>query len=161
EQLRADSHRHLRDTIAADNLVAERGDGGDLTGPKGTAGLTPFARDTLLQVIGGLGSLQLKQQSYAAAPVINGYVMRALTNAPLPGRLPAARTVTFYGPPDEHVMAHEAGHILDHRMLAPLVLAAAAQGMDRYKHKSDYFGRDRNEYVAEAFARAILSGRKG
>jgi hypothetical protein len=73
---------------------------------------------------------------------------------------PQDTTVVFYGHPSDHILAHEAGHILDARHLAWQPLTDAAARMPDYKRR-DYFSADPNEYVAEAFANAVESGRKG
>lgn len=49
---------------------------------------------------------------------------------------------------------------MDARGVAPDVLAEVGRKRGLYKHPKDYFGSDDNEYVAEAFARAVECGRR-
>lgn len=110
-----------------------------------------FVTDTLFPAVGGAFPIH---RSRGFSPL--GSTSPALTHA---GKRDTA--VVFYQEPTDRVLAHEAGHILDHRAVAPLILAAADAGRACYNNLRDYFGSSREEYVAEAFARAIMSGRKG
>ena len=115
--------------------------------------LRPFVTDTLFPLVGG--PFRIEQRSPFQAPVVNGYRLDAATFAG-----PRDTVVAFWTRPYDHVLAHEAGHMLDFRRFAALVLAAVDLGRERYAHPSDYFGASREEYVAEAFARAVECGRR-
>lgn len=72
-------------------------------------------------------------------------------------------TVSVYGHPqnEDHVLAHEFGHVVDSRKLAVEPMGRALMKMSDYAHPDDHYGSNYNEYAAEAFARAVESGRHG
>jgi hypothetical protein len=112
--------------------------------------LSPFVTDTLFKVAGGPFAVER-----GGFPPIEHPEYRAATRM-----TPTDTAVVFYENPSEHILAHEAGHILDARRSAWEPLAQAAASMKDYQRR-DYFSADPTEYVAEAFARAVESGRKG
>ncbi|SRR6266446_3803752 len=112
--------------------------------------LPPFVTDTLFRL---LGAFPVRQESASAAPITpRGTRYAALTVPP--------DTVKLYGNQPDRVITHEAGHVLDLRNLAPSVTMHVARRSAEYKHPDDYFGSEPSEYVAEAFARAVESGRR-
>lgn len=113
--------------------------------------LSKFVTDTIFPATGG--SFKINQARGFSPLGDNNW---ALTKAS-----PTDTGVVFYREPTSEVLAHEAGHVLDHRHLAAKAFGDASAGMEKYRHPNDYFGSDRNEYVAQAFAKALLSGRKG
>lgn len=121
--------------------------------------LSPFVLDTLFKIAGG--PVQINR-SRGISPL--GPMNQAVTMAPL--RPAQGDTgIVFYQDPTDHVTAHEIGHLIDHRNLAPEVLARADAKRRPFEGKvpttmEDYFHSNRDEYVAEAFARAVDSGRK-
>lgn len=120
--------------------------------------LSPFVRDTLFALVGGSYPIN---RSFGLSPL--GSDNEAITIAPQ--RPQQGDTgVAFYKDPTDHVQAHEAGHILDNRGTAADVLGRAGAKRRPYYGKGnitdDYFRKSRDEYVAEAFARAVESGRK-
>ena len=136
---------------------------GALQGPvqgKPITNLPPFVTDTLFPISGGKVPIY---RSSGFSPL--GPENTAMTVAP-PRPQQGDTAVVFYKEPRDEVYAHEIGHVLDHRNLVPLVLALAEAKRRPYlgqgpKTMDEYFRSNRDEYVAEAFARAILSGRKG
>jgi len=124
-----------------------------LGGPPGTPikKLPPFVTDTLFPAVGGKVPIN---RSRGFSPLGEGN--EALTSA---GN--GDTSVVFYKDPTDHVYAHEMGHVLDHRGIAPQALAGADYGRERNHTGDPYFRNNRDEYVAEAFARAAESGRKG
>ena len=136
---------------------------GALQGPgpgKPITKLPPFVTDTLFRVAGG--SVPIYRSS-GFSPLGPGN--EAMTVAP-PRPQQGDTSIVFYREPRDEVYAHEIGHVLDHRNLAPLVLALAEAKRRPYlgsgpRTMDEYFRSNRDEYVAEAFARAVLSGRKG
>lgn len=121
--------------------------------------LSPFVTDTLFPAVGGSYPIH---RSRGFSPL--GPENRAATFAP-PRPQQGDTAVVFYKEPTDEVQAHEAGHILDHRGLIPSVYgdveARRRPHLGRVNTQDDYFRASRDEYVAEAFARALLSGRKG
>ncbi len=120
--------------------------------------LKRFVTDTLFPVAGG--PVQMNR-SRGFSPL--GPMNEALTMAPLrPAQGDTA--IVFYKEPTDEVASHEIGHLIDHRNLAPLVLANVEARrrphLGPVRTQDDYFRSNREEYVAEAFARAIESGRR-
>lgn len=120
--------------------------------------LKPFATDTLFKLAGGSVPVV---RSHDFSPL--GPDNEALTLAPL--RPAQGDTgVVFYKDPSDHVLAHEVGHVMDHRgnnaALFGNVDAQRKPHLGRVNTQDDYFRHSRDEYVAEAFARAVESGRR-
>lgn len=116
-------------------------------GPK----LSPFVRDTVFPAVGGQFPINYAKLSpYGPGGIV------AITDKNEQGE-PATKV---YQEPTEHELAHEAGHVLDYRGLANQPFADADYA--REKHGTNkWYGKNREEYGAEAFANAIESGRKG
>ena len=120
--------------------------------------LPPFVTDTLFSIAGG--PVQISR-SHGNSPL--GPNNQALTMAPL--RPAQGDTgIVFYQEPTDHIAAHEVGHLIDHRNLIPQIYAAVEAKRVPYEGRlpvtqEDYFHSNREEYVAEAFARAVESGR--
>ena len=114
-----------------------------------TIKVSSFVTDTLFAAVGGSFVVV---RSHAAPPRIGG---RDVVASTAPSTL-----VTFYTAPDDHAFAHETGHVADRRGIFPARVIAAAM-LGRTRARRDYFHTDDDEYVAEAFARAIESGRRG
>lgn len=114
--------------------------------------LSPFVTDTLFPAVGG--AFPINRASILARPTLeDGTEIEAYTRFQ-----PDTLTVLF-GNPSDHVVAHEAGHMLDARALAPAVAMDVEDRRHEYRNPRDYFGSNSSEYVAEAFARAVDSGR--
>ena len=120
--------------------------------------LSPFVTDTLFRVAGGPVPIT---RSRGFSPL--GPDNEALTMAP-PRPQQGDTAIVFYRDPTDHVAAHEVGHLIDHRALAPQVYGDVdAHRRPHYgaiHTQDDYFRSSRDEYVAEAFARAVESGRR-
>lgn len=102
------------------------------------------------------GKVQFSRQNPSAAPTSpNGTVVGRTSRG--------GDSVFVYGHPEneDHVLAHEFGHVVDSRKLAPEAMGQAMLKKPDYAHPTDYYGSDDNEYAAEAFARAVESGRHG
>lgn len=123
-----------------------------LFGPGKPKTPSAFVTDTLAPILGQSIFTDERPGAFMA-PLKNGVPLRA--EALLPD------TVRLYGSQPEQVLAHEAGHLLDGNHIAPEVVMRAVMQMSRYRHPSDYYGSDPTEYAAEAFARAVQSGRHG
>lgn len=115
--------------------------------------LPAFVTDTIFPAVGGRYDIR---RSHGASPL--GPDNTAATFAP-PHHRQGDTTVVFYKKPTDYIQAHEAGHILDLRQLAGPAFEATESR--REPDVNDYSHLNREEYVAEAFARALLSGRKG
>lgn len=119
--------------------------------------LSSFVTDTLFRVAGG--PVQVNR-SRGFSPLGPGNA--ALTMAPLRPQQ-GDTAIVFYQDPRDNVAAHEVGHLIDHRNLIPLLYAAVEakrpQHQGPVRTQRDYFRSNREEYIAEAFARAIQSGR--
>jgi len=113
--------------------------------------LPPFVTDTLFPAVGGPFKINRDR----------GYSPLGNSNAAITSAGNGDTSVTFYHDPTDHVYAHEAGHILDHRGLAQPAFAGADYGRESNSTADPYFRDNRDEYVAEAFAKAMESGRKG
>lgn len=113
---------------------------------------TRFVTDTLFSIVGGPFRVERGQLSpYGPGGIV---AITRLNKAGEP-------YTTLYQDPTDHELAHEAGHVLDYRQLAPHVLAEVDFGRERYNNKRSWVGSSREEYVAEAFAHAVLSMRVG
>lgn len=109
---------------------------------------TPFLRDTVLPLL-------------RTPPTLRQGNPRWWTDS-YPGRRAAgtvADTVWFYRPKaDQHALLHEIGHVLDNQAVAPDVTTA----VDRHPAQAGtYAATSHQEHVAEAFARALESSRRG
>lgn len=112
--------------------------------------LSAFTTDTLYPSVGG--EFPISRKNPAKAPQINGKSALAVTSP--------QQQVTFYGPLDDHSVAHEAGHIADMRgKFPPEVTAALMRGRAESHNPNNYAWSDDDEYIAEAFARAMDSAR--
>lgn len=122
--------------------------------------LPPFVTDTLFPAAGGPIKIN---RSYGFSPL--GPMNSAMTMAPL--RPTQGDTgIVFYRDPTDETYAHEIGHLIDHRNLAPDVLAQVAAKRKPYEGQQpqtmdEYFRSNREEYVAQAFAKAMESARHG
>lgn len=121
--------------------------------------LKAFVTDTLFSVAGGPVQINRSRDFSPLGPGND-----ALTMAPLrPAQGDTA--IVFYKDPRDNVVAHEMGHVLDHRNLIPLVFGAVEAKrrphLGPVRSQEDYFRASRDEYIAEAFARAVQSGRRG
>lgn len=118
---------------------------------------TPFVRDTLFPLVGGPFRVSRSTQR---PPPVQGREVLAETKF-----TPSDTGTTFYSPPTDEVMAHESGHILDARHRLPIE-ASIALMQGREKHaptisgSREWFSQSDDEYLAEAFARAVKSGRE-
>lgn len=120
--------------------------------------LKRFVTDTLFPIAGG--PFQINRSS-GFSPL--GPDNQAMTMAPLRPQQ-GDTAVVFFKDPRDDVAAHETGHIIDHRNLAPLVYADVEARrrphLGPVRSQDQYFRASRDEYVAEAFARAVESGRR-
>lgn len=120
--------------------------------------LSPFVRDTVFPAAGGpspitrSGFPPIGQPNWLASTSMTP----SDTSSTLYARMPGAPAVS-----DDHLIAHELGHVADARHVAWQPMMEATARMGEYRGGQDYFGSDPNEYAAEAFARALESGRRG
>lgn len=111
---------------------------------------SPFISDTLFSLVGG--PVQINRDRHDFDPNAAAYAGKD--------------HIVFLAPPTDHNLVHEMGHVLDFRNLAPEVTARVAAkrrpwpANERPLNYDDYARVNRNEYVAEAFQRAIESGRR-
>jgi hypothetical protein len=111
---------------------------------------SPFVSDTLFSLVGG--PVQINRDRTDPDPNTAAYA--------------GQNHIVFLQPPTDHNLEHEMGHVLDFRHLAPDVVAQVAAkrrpwpAHERPLNYDDYARVNRNEYVAEAFQRALESGRR-
>jgi len=116
--------------------------------------LPSFVTDTLFQVAGGPFKIEEKPQSQA--PIVWQGIPAAAGTRTHPDT-----AVTFWGPMSDHDIAHETGHIVDERGVAQDAMQLVDAKREFYPHPGDYWSHNQREYLAEAFARALESGRHG
>lgn len=130
---------------------------------KKTKDLSPFITDTLFRAAGGPFPIERRPASEAPQPseltrrnYPAGSVVGAVT------RTEPDTLVTLFGdrPDQDYIAAHETGHIVDKRGVIPNSAFAGLMLAMEQNPRTDWLG-DEKEYIAEAFARAIQSGRGG
>lgn len=116
--------------------------------------LSSFITDTLFRAAGGPFRIENKPES--EAPIVWNGIPAAAGTTYSPDT-----TVTFWGPMSDHDIAHETGHMVDRRGLAEDAMLMTDAYREFYPNQGDYWSHNQREYIAEAFARAIQSGRGG
>jgi len=143
----------MKPILAAYLLASGHGGEDPKKAKKAPPKLPAFVTDTLFQVAGGPFKIEQKPQ-YQAPIVWNGIPAAGGT------RTRPDTAVTFWGPMSDHDIAHETGHIIDNRGIAQDAMLMADAQREFYPNRGDYWSSSQREYVAEAFARAMESGRK-
>lgn len=104
---------------------------------------SPFARDTLLPLIGSHDLAVRSSLPPAGRPDLAGH-----TSA-------LGDTVSMYLKPGEDYFTHEIGHVIDVRDLAPEVSGNVAAIYTKLKPRFGYAGTNEYEYIAETFRTAM------
>lgn len=128
-------------------------------GPGRPIKLSRFVTDTVFPLVGG--PLRIAQKPEWLSPQMNARGAPSASPDAITQFEPDTMTTVFGNPRDlDHLLAHEAAHVMDARRLVPLSVRGQL-GLAQDQHPRQDWLADPAEYLAEAFASALDSGRKG